>query len=64
MDEEDDWEEMDEDEWEDDTEEEEEEEEELVVVCKCGEEVDIPSEFSGSKFRCPNCGRKGKIPGR
>ena len=57
------WEELDEvdddDEWED--EEEEEPEEILVVTCKCGEEIEIPSTFSGSKFRCPSCGRTGRL---
>ncbi len=57
------WEELDEvdddEEWED--EEEEEPEEILVVTCKCGEEIEIPSTFSGSKFKCPSCGRTGKL---
>lgn len=59
--EEDEWEDVeeDEDEWED-----MEEEEDIIVECKCGEEIEIPSDFKGSRFRCPECGRKGKIPGR
>jgi hypothetical protein len=68
--EEEDWEELEEegwveeeDEWEED-EEDEEEEEGMIVTCKCGEEIEIPPEFKGTKFRCPDCGRKGKIPGR
>ncbi|MGA1820677.1 MAG: hypothetical protein ACMUHU_06690 [Thermoplasmatota archaeon] len=62
LEEDEEWEDVEEDEWEDD--EEEEEEEELVVTCKCGEEIEIPPEFKGTKFRCPSCGRKGTIPGR
>jgi hypothetical protein len=55
-----DWEEEEEeDEWEEITE--EEVEEVLVVTCKCGEEIEIPSSFKGSKFRCPSCGRTGKL---
>jgi hypothetical protein len=69
--EEEDWEELEEEgwveeeeEWEDEAEEEEEEDDVLIVTCRCGEEIEIPPEFSGTKFRCPNCGRKDKIPGR
>jgi hypothetical protein len=66
--EEEDWEELEEEGWveeeEDEEEEEEEEEEEIIVTCRCGEEVEIPPEFTGTRFKCPNCGKKGKIPGR
>ncbi|MFO8050432.1 MAG: hypothetical protein R6V01_01880 [Thermoplasmatota archaeon] len=54
----------DEDEWEDVEEDEWEEEDIITVSCKCGEEIEIPSDFKGSKYRCPECGRKGRIPGR
>jgi len=68
--EEEEWEELEEEEWEeledeDEWEELEEDEEEVIVVhCRCGEEIEIPDEFKGSKFKCPRCGRKGRIPGR
>jgi hypothetical protein len=45
----------DEDEWG-----EEEEEEVLVVTCKCGEEIEVPSTGDG-RFRCPECGRSGRV---
>ncbi|MFW3146441.1 MAG: Ig-like domain-containing protein [Thermoplasmatota archaeon] len=64
--EEEDWGEMEDEEeegWED-LEEEEEEEDYFVVTCKCGEEIEIPGDFKGSKFLCPTCGRKSRIPGR
>ncbi|MCK5772296.1 MAG: hypothetical protein KAH57_00770, partial [Thermoplasmata archaeon] len=44
-------------EWEDS----EEEEEALVIECSCGAEIDFPPDFKGGKFRCPECGKKGKI---
>ena len=59
LEEEEGWEDVDDDEWEDD-----EDEDGLVVTCTCGEDIEIPDDFTGSKFRCPNCGRKGRIPGR
>ncbi|MBN1390404.1 MAG: hypothetical protein JXA22_07170 [Candidatus Thermoplasmatota archaeon] len=54
-------EELDEEEWEDVD---EEPKEDLIITCKCGEKIEIPSVFKGTKFRCPQCGRKGSIPGR
>ncbi|MBN1539290.1 MAG: hypothetical protein JW939_04030, partial [Candidatus Thermoplasmatota archaeon] len=56
--EEEEWEELDEEELE------EMDEENPIITCSCGEEVEIPFEFKGSMFRCPRCGKKGKIPGR
>ncbi|MEA3559600.1 MAG: Ig-like domain-containing protein, partial [Candidatus Thermoplasmatota archaeon] len=73
---EDDWEELEEDDWEEleedgsgdpsDIQDEdlEDDEDVFIVTCKCGEEIEIPSDFKGSKFRCPECGKKGRIPER
>lgn len=43
---------LEEDDWED--------EEVLVVTCKCGEEIEIPSSGDG-RFSCPECGRTGRV---
>ena len=42
-------------EWED------EDDEALVIECSCGAEIDFPPDFKEGKFRCPECGKKGKI---
>ncbi len=42
-------------------EESEEEEEALVIECSCGAEIEFPPDFKGGRFRCPECGKKGKI---
>lgn len=55
------WEELEDDEEEWESEDEDYEEEVFVVTCKCGEEIEIPTSFKGSKFRCPSCKRTGKL---